>query len=58
MSLEPHAFIAMPFGSKLGANGRMINSNRVWCDDIKRVVEARGTHGVLRRSLGTLVAVA
>ena len=40
--MKPHAFIAMPFGSKPDASGQIINFNRVYTEYIKPSLEAAG----------------
>lgn len=40
--MKPHAFIAMPFGSKPDASGQMIDFNRVYREYIKPALEAAG----------------
>ena len=42
MSIRPHAFVAMPFGSKPGPDGRLIDFNRVYTDYIAPAIEAAG----------------
>jgi len=40
--MQPHAFVAMPFGSKPGADGQLIDFNRVYDEYIRPAVEAAG----------------
>ncbi len=40
--MKPHAFIAMPFGPKPGADGQLIDFNRVYTEYIKPALEAAG----------------
>lgn len=40
--MKPHAFIAMPFGSKADAAGQIIDFNRVYSEYIKPALEAAG----------------
>ena len=40
MTTKPHAFVAMPFGSKLGPDGQTIDFNRVYEEYIKPALEA------------------
>lgn len=40
--MTPHAFIAMPFGTKLGADGKDIDFNRVFSELLKPALEAAG----------------
>jgi tetratricopeptide (TPR) repeat protein len=40
--LKPHAFVAMPFGSKPGPDGTVIDFNRVYTEYIKPAIEAAG----------------
>jgi hypothetical protein len=40
--MKPHAFIAMPFGSKPDASGQIIDFNRVYSEYIKPSLEAAG----------------
>lgn len=40
MALRPHAFVAMPFGTKPGADGSPINFNRVYEEYIKPALTA------------------
>ena len=40
--MKPHAFIAMPFGSKPDASGQIIDFNRVYTEYIKPSLEAAG----------------
>ena len=40
--MKPHAFIAMPFGSKPDASGQIIDFNRVYGEYIKPALEAAG----------------
>ncbi|TMQ76120.1 hypothetical protein [Candidatus Accumulibacter phosphatis] len=40
--MKPHAFIAMPFGSKPGHDGRPIDFNRVYAEYIRPALEAAG----------------
>ncbi len=47
MSMKPHAFVAMPFGEKPGADGQLIDFNGVYRDLIKPALEAAGM-GVIR----------
>ena len=42
MSMNPHAFVAMPFGIKPGPDGTPIDFNRVYRDYIKPALEAAG----------------
>jgi tetratricopeptide (TPR) repeat protein len=42
MSAKPHAFVAMPFGSKLGPDGGEIDFNRVYNDYIRQALELAG----------------
>ncbi len=40
--MKPHAFVAMPFGSKPDASGQIIDFNRVYGEYIKPALEAAG----------------
>jgi tetratricopeptide (TPR) repeat protein len=40
--MRPHAFVAMPFGAKPGADGVPIDFNRVYAEYIKPALEAAG----------------
>ena len=40
--MKPHAFVAMPFGSKPGPDGQLIDFNRVYTEYIQPAVEAAG----------------
>jgi len=40
--MKPHAFVAMPFGTKPDASGRLINFNQVYVEYIKPALEAAG----------------
>jgi tetratricopeptide (TPR) repeat protein len=40
--MKPHAFVAMPFGSKLGPDGQLIDFNRVYMEYIEPALEAAG----------------
>lgn len=40
--MNPHAFVAMPFGIKLGSDGKSIDFNRVYADYIKPSLESAG----------------
>ena len=40
--MTPHAFIAMPFGVKPGADGQLIDFNRVYAELLKPALEAAG----------------
>ncbi len=40
--MKPHAFIAMPFGTKPDADGRPIDFNRVYAELLKPALEAAG----------------
>ena len=40
--MKPHAFVAMPFGTKPGPDGLNINFNRVYADYIKPALESAG----------------
>ncbi len=40
--MKPHAFIAMPFGSKPDASGQIIDFNRVYTEYLKPSLEAAG----------------
>ncbi len=42
MSIRPHAFVAMPFGSKPGPDGQLIHFNRVYAELIAPAIEAAG----------------
>jgi hypothetical protein len=42
MATKPHAFVVMPFGSKPGSDGTIIDFNRVYADYIKLALEAAG----------------
>ena len=42
MSTRPHAFVAMPFGSKPGADGKLIDFNRVYDELIAKALAAAG----------------
>lgn len=42
MSTRPHAFVAMPFGSKPGADGKLIDFNLIYRDLIAPALEAAG----------------
>ena len=40
--MKPHAFVAMPFGSKPGSDGQLIDFNRVYTEYIQPALEAAG----------------
>ncbi|WP_300322226.1 tetratricopeptide repeat protein [Accumulibacter sp.] len=40
--MKPHAFVAMPFGSKPGHDGQLIDFNRVYTEYIRPALEAAG----------------
>lgn len=40
--MQPHAFVAMPFGTKPGADGQTIDFNRVYAEYIRPALEAAG----------------
>ena len=40
--MKPHAFVAMPFGSKPGPDGQLIDFNRIYTEYIQPAVEAAG----------------
>ena len=40
--MTPHAFIAMPFGTKPGADGKDIDFNRIYAELLKPALEAAG----------------
>ncbi len=40
--MKPHAFVAMPFGTKLDANGDQIDFNSIYAEYIKPALEAAG----------------
>ena len=40
--IRPHAFVAMPFGIKPGADGKPIDFNRVYCEYIAPALDAAG----------------
>ena len=42
MTTKPHAFVAMPFGTKPGPDGQLIDFNRVYGEYIKPALEAAG----------------
>src|SRR3972149_6028657 len=42
MATRPHAFVVMPFGSKPGPDGQLIDFNRVFEDYIRPSLEAAG----------------
>jgi tetratricopeptide (TPR) repeat protein len=42
MSTKPHAFVAMPFGTKPGADGQPVDFNRVYAEYIRPALEAAG----------------
>src|SRR5262245_62913160 len=42
MTTRPHAFVAMPFGSKPGPDGRLIDFNRVYREYIAPALKAAG----------------
>jgi tetratricopeptide (TPR) repeat protein len=42
MSIRPHAFVVMPFGTKPGPDGKDINFNRVYDDYIKPALDNAG----------------
>src|SRR5262249_311350 len=42
MTVRPHAFVAMPFGVKLGVDGQLIDFNRVYGEYIAPALEAAG----------------
>jgi tetratricopeptide (TPR) repeat protein len=42
MAARPHAFVAMPFGTKPGADGKDIDFNRVYAEYIAPALEAAG----------------
>src|SRR5690242_18394917 len=41
-SMNPHAFVAMPFGTKRGADGQSIDFNRVYREYIQPALGAAG----------------
>ena len=41
-SMKPHAFVAMPFGSKPGPDGQLIDFNRVYAEYIQPALEIAG----------------
>ena len=41
-AMRPHAFVAMPFGTKPGADGRPIDFNRVFAELLKPALEDAG----------------
>lgn len=40
--MKPHAFVAMPFGTKPGHDGKLIDFNRVYAEYIQPALEAAG----------------
>lgn len=42
MSIKPHAFVAMPFGTKTGPDGEPLDFNRVYAELIRPALEAAG----------------
>ena len=42
MTIKPHAFVAMPFGQKPGADGQLIDFNRVYSEYIAPALQAAG----------------
>ena len=42
MAARPHAFVAMPFGSKPGPDGKPIDFNRVYSEYIHPALESAG----------------
>src|SRR5574342_389942 len=42
MSIRPHAFVVMPFGSKTGPDGTTIDFNRVFAEYIEPALESAG----------------
>ena len=40
MPTRPHAFVVMPFGSKPGSDGQLIEFNRVYAEYIRPALEA------------------
>ena len=42
MAAKSHAFVVMPFGAKPGADGQVIDFNRVYADYIRPALEAAG----------------
>ncbi len=42
MSIKPHAFVAMPFGTKPGPDGQPLDFNRVYAELIRPALEAAG----------------
>ncbi len=40
--MKPHAVVAMPFGSKPGHDGQLIDFNRVYTEYIRPALEAAG----------------
>ncbi len=42
MSIKPHAFVAMPFGTKQGPDGQPVDFNRVYSELIRPALEAAG----------------
>ena len=40
--MKPHAFVAMPFGSKPGSDGQLIDFNRVYTEYIQPALEIAG----------------
>lgn len=42
MNAKPHAFVAMPFGTKTAADGQLIDFNRVYLEYIAPALEAAG----------------
>jgi tetratricopeptide (TPR) repeat protein len=42
MSTKPHAFVVMPFGSKSGPDGQLIDFNRVYTEYLKPALESAG----------------
>lgn len=40
--MKPHAFVAMPFGTKLGPDGQAIDFNRVYAEYIEPALKAAG----------------
>ena len=42
MSIKPHAFVAMPFGTKPGPDGQLVDFNRVYDELIRPALEQAG----------------
>jgi tetratricopeptide (TPR) repeat protein len=42
LSIKPHAFVAMPFGTKPGPDGQPLDFNRVYAELIRPALEAAG----------------